>query len=80
MDAESSASSFSKAETLLLNWKTDAKFGSDGEFVASVVGGDVGVDYGGGRVKDGKDCGMTVVNTGEDSVITETSTVRSVVV
>ncbi|GJU38619.1 reverse transcriptase domain-containing protein [Tanacetum coccineum] len=72
-DAKSSATSFSKPETLLLNWKTDTKFGSaDRGFVALVVGGGVGVDCGGGGVKDGNDCGMTVVYTGEDSVITET--------
>ncbi|GKE75731.1 hypothetical protein Tco_1537772, partial [Tanacetum coccineum] len=54
--------------------KTDAKFGSvDGGFVASVVGGRVGVDCGGGGVKDGNDCGMTVVNIGEDSMIIKTS-------
>ncbi|GJZ37744.1 reverse transcriptase domain-containing protein [Tanacetum coccineum] len=71
--------SFSKAETLLLNWKTDVKSGStDGGFVASVVGGGVGVDCGGGGVKDGIDCGMMVEYIGEDSVITETGTVRSV--
>ncbi|GKG45366.1 hypothetical protein Tco_0495444, partial [Tanacetum coccineum] len=29
-------------------------------------------DCGGGEVKDGKDCGMTMVNIGEDLVITET--------
>ncbi|GJT17072.1 hypothetical protein Tco_0875778 [Tanacetum coccineum] len=34
----------------------DAKFrGSDGGFVATFVGGGVGVDYGGGRAKDGTD-------------------------
>ncbi|GKF63064.1 hypothetical protein Tco_0183118, partial [Tanacetum coccineum] len=64
---------------LLLNWKTDAKFGSvDGGFVALVVGAGVGVDCGGGGAKDGNDCGMTVVNISEDSVITETSTVKSI--
>ncbi|GJS92376.1 hypothetical protein Tco_0799344 [Tanacetum coccineum] len=53
--------------------KMDAKFGSaDRGFVASVTGGGVGVDYGGRGVNDGKDCGMTMENTGEDSVITET--------
>ncbi|GKD40546.1 hypothetical protein Tco_1260753, partial [Tanacetum coccineum] len=58
---------------------TDAKFGSlDKGFVASVVGGGVGVDCGGRGVKDGNDCGMMVVYTCEDSVITETGTVRSV--
>ncbi|GJS28301.1 hypothetical protein Tco_0488921 [Tanacetum coccineum] len=57
---------------------TDAKSGSvDGGFIASVVGGGVGVDCGGGGVKDGIDCGMTVEYIGEDSVITETGTVRS---
>ncbi|GJV13001.1 hypothetical protein Tco_1354542 [Tanacetum coccineum] len=41
---------------------TDAKFGSaDRGFVLSVVGGGVGVDCGGGGVKDGNDCRMTVV-------------------
>ncbi|GJZ51084.1 hypothetical protein Tco_0605599 [Tanacetum coccineum] len=41
---------------------TNAKFGSlDGGFVISVVGGGVGVDCGSGGVKDGNDCGMTVV-------------------
>ncbi|GKC35658.1 hypothetical protein Tco_1048042 [Tanacetum coccineum] len=40
-----SATSFSNAVTLLLNWKTDAKSGSvDGGFIASVVGGGVDVD------------------------------------
>ncbi|GJW91050.1 hypothetical protein Tco_0168603 [Tanacetum coccineum] len=59
--------------------KTDAKLGSvDGGFVASVVGGGVDVDCCGGRVKDDNDCGMTVENTGEESEITETGTVRSV--
>nr|GEY22519.1 hypothetical protein [Tanacetum cinerariifolium] len=80
---EKLATSFSKAETLLLNWKTDAKFRSaDRGFVALVVGGGVGVgvgvDCGGGGVKDGKDYRMTVENTGEDLVITKTCTVRSV--
>ncbi|GJS31637.1 hypothetical protein Tco_0492257 [Tanacetum coccineum] len=51
----------------------DVKFrSSDGGFVASVIGGGVGVDCGGGVEKDGNDCGMTVVYIGEDSVITET--------
>ncbi|GJS56954.1 hypothetical protein Tco_0651738 [Tanacetum coccineum] len=59
--------------------KTDAKFRSvDIGFFASVVGGGVGVDCCGGGVKDGNDCGMTVVNIGEDSMITKTGTVRSV--
>ncbi|GKC29015.1 hypothetical protein Tco_1036309 [Tanacetum coccineum] len=65
--------------------KTDAKFGSvDGGFVASVVGGRVGVDCpvveGSKEVKDGYDFGMTVVNhwVGEDSMIIKTSTVRSI--
>nr|GFA02803.1 hypothetical protein [Tanacetum cinerariifolium] len=58
---------------------TNAKLGSaDGGFIASVVGGGVGVDYGGGGVKDGIDCGMTVEYIGDDSVITKTGTVRSV--
>ncbi|GKE07376.1 hypothetical protein Tco_1399394, partial [Tanacetum coccineum] len=49
-----------------------AKFGSsDGGFVASVVGGGVGVDCGGGGAKDGNDYGMTVVYIGEDSLITK---------
>ncbi|GKD25831.1 hypothetical protein Tco_1232045, partial [Tanacetum coccineum] len=65
--------SFSKAETLLLNGKMNAKFGSvDRGFVASIIGGGVGVDCGGGGVKDGNDYGMTVVYTSEDSVITKT--------
>ncbi|GKG62155.1 hypothetical protein Tco_0632059, partial [Tanacetum coccineum] len=65
--------------TLLLNWKTDAKSGSVvGGFVASVVVGGVNVDYYSGGVKDGNDCGMTIENTSEESVITETGTVRSV--
>ncbi|GKD22119.1 hypothetical protein Tco_1223822, partial [Tanacetum coccineum] len=52
---------------------TDAKSGSvDGGFVASVVGGGVGVDCGGGGVKDGIDCRMTVEYIGKDSVIIET--------
>ncbi|GKA54204.1 hypothetical protein Tco_0753153 [Tanacetum coccineum] len=64
--------------SLLLNWKTDAKSRSvDEGFVASVVGGDVNIDCYGGGLKDGNDCGMTVENTGEESVITETGTVRS---
>ncbi|GKF51280.1 hypothetical protein Tco_0147747 [Tanacetum coccineum] len=72
----SSLTFFSNAVTLLSNWKTDAKFGSvDRGFVASVVGGGVGVDCGGGRVKDGIDCGMMVEYIGEDSVITETASV-----
>ncbi|GJZ02845.1 hypothetical protein Tco_0520806 [Tanacetum coccineum] len=58
----SSTTSFSNVVTLLLDWKTDAKFGSvDRGFVASVVGGGVGVDCCGRRVKDGKYYGMTVV-------------------
>nr|GEX13891.1 hypothetical protein [Tanacetum cinerariifolium] len=52
--------------------KTDAKFGSRNKgFVASVVGGGCGVDCEGGRVKDGNDCKMIVLYTGEDSVITK---------
>ncbi|GJS11637.1 hypothetical protein Tco_0368433 [Tanacetum coccineum] len=40
--------------------QTDAKSGSvDGGFIASVVSGGVDVDYCGGGVKDGNDCGMT---------------------
>nr|GFA06890.1 hypothetical protein [Tanacetum cinerariifolium] len=59
--------------------KTDAKSGSvDRGFVALVVGGGMSVDYGGGGVKDGIDYGMTVEYIGEDSMITETGTVRSV--
>ncbi|GJU68330.1 hypothetical protein Tco_1254589 [Tanacetum coccineum] len=50
----------------------------DGGFVASVVGGGVGVDNSGGGENDCNGCGMTVENTGEDSNITETCTVRSV--
>ncbi|GJY58823.1 hypothetical protein Tco_0458715 [Tanacetum coccineum] len=38
----------------------------DKGFVASVVGGGVDVDYCGGEVKDGNDCGMMVENTGEE--------------
>ncbi|GJR31526.1 hypothetical protein Tco_1107758 [Tanacetum coccineum] len=58
---------------------TDAKSGStDLRFIALVVGGDVDVDYCGRGVKDGSDCRMTVEYTGEESVITETCTVRSV--
>ncbi|GKE91397.1 hypothetical protein Tco_1572492, partial [Tanacetum coccineum] len=58
---------------------TNAKFRSaDGGFVASVVGGGVGFNCGSGGANDGNDCGMTVVYIGEDSVITETCTVRSV--
>ncbi|GKB48621.1 hypothetical protein Tco_0899374 [Tanacetum coccineum] len=75
----------SDAERKFINYSlvapslTDAKLGSvDGGFVASVVGGGVDVDCCGGRVKDGNDCGMTVENTGEESEITETGTVRSV--
>nr|GEW21288.1 hypothetical protein [Tanacetum cinerariifolium] len=61
--------------------KTDAKFRSvDRGFIASVVGGGVSVDCCGGGVKDGNDSGMTVEYTGEESVITEIGTVRSVVV
>ncbi|GJR76070.1 hypothetical protein Tco_0088435 [Tanacetum coccineum] len=52
--------------------KIDAKFGNaDRGFVSLVVGGGVGVDCGGGGVKDGNDCMMTVVYTGEDLVITK---------
>nr|GFD58756.1 hypothetical protein [Tanacetum cinerariifolium] len=52
---------------------TDVKSRSvDGGFVASVVGGGVDVDCCGGGVKDGKDCGMTVEYTCEESKITET--------
>ncbi|GKE17014.1 hypothetical protein Tco_1424591 [Tanacetum coccineum] len=68
-----------KVETLLFNWKMNEEFRSaDRGFIASVVGGGVGVDCGGGGVKDGNDCGMTVVYTGENSVITKTGTIRSV--
>ncbi|GJZ56462.1 hypothetical protein Tco_0611655 [Tanacetum coccineum] len=57
----------------------DAKFGSVNRgFVAPVVVGGVGVDCCGGGVKDGNDYGMPVEYTGEESVITETGTVRSV--
>nr|GEZ17413.1 hypothetical protein [Tanacetum cinerariifolium] len=57
----------------------DAKLGSvDGVFVASVVGGGVGVDCGGGGVKDDIDFRMMVEYIGEDSMITEICTVRSV--
>ncbi|GJX76579.1 hypothetical protein Tco_0323390 [Tanacetum coccineum] len=81
IDAESLATSFSNVVTLLSYWKTNAKFGSiDGGFVASVIGGGVGVDCYGGGVKDGNDCGMTVVNIGEDSVITVRSIKRVLVV
>ncbi|GJW64318.1 hypothetical protein Tco_0116202 [Tanacetum coccineum] len=49
---------------------TDVQYGSSyGGFVSSVFGGGVGVDYGGGRVKDCNDC-----------EITETCIVRSVIV
>ncbi|GJT61105.1 hypothetical protein Tco_1004638 [Tanacetum coccineum] len=41
----------------------------DRGFIASVVGGGVDVDYCGGEVKDGNDCGMMVENTGEESKI-----------
>ncbi|GJS86619.1 hypothetical protein Tco_0769255 [Tanacetum coccineum] len=59
--------------------ETDAKSRSiDGGFVASVVGGGVDVDCCGGGVKDGNDCGVAVEYTGEESVITEIGTVRSV--
>ncbi|GJS23093.1 hypothetical protein Tco_0451725 [Tanacetum coccineum] len=55
---------------------TDAKSRSvDGGFVASVVGGGVGVDNSGGGVNDYNDCEMTVEITGEDSDITETASV-----
>ncbi|GJU37047.1 hypothetical protein Tco_1185401 [Tanacetum coccineum] len=75
----SKETSFSNAETLLLNWKTDVKSrGVDGGFVASVAGGGVDVDCCGGGVKDGNDYGITVECTGEESVITETGIVRSV--
>ncbi|GKB08396.1 hypothetical protein Tco_0836680 [Tanacetum coccineum] len=58
---------------------TDAKSGSvDGGFIASVVGGGVDVDCCGGGLKDGNDYGMLMKYTGEESVITETGTVRSV--
>ncbi|GKD14583.1 hypothetical protein Tco_1198990, partial [Tanacetum coccineum] len=52
---------------------TDAKSRSiDGRFIASVVGGGVGVDNSGGGVNDYNDCEMTVEITSEDSDITET--------
>ncbi|GKG29020.1 hypothetical protein Tco_0416385, partial [Tanacetum coccineum] len=51
---------------------------ADRGFIASVIGGDVGVDCGGEGVNDGKDCGMIVENTCEDSVKIERGTVRSV--
>nr|GEW57067.1 hypothetical protein [Tanacetum cinerariifolium] len=58
---------------------TDAKSRSvDRGFVASVVGGGAGVDCGGRGVKDGIDYRMTIEYIDEDSVITETGTVRSV--
>nr|GFB49417.1 hypothetical protein [Tanacetum cinerariifolium] len=50
----------------------------NGGFIALVIGGGVDVDFCGGGVKDGNDCGMTVENTGKESKITEKSTVRSV--
>nr|GFB48926.1 hypothetical protein [Tanacetum cinerariifolium] len=53
--------------------KTDKPRSVDGGFVASVVGGGVDVDCCGGGVKDGKDCGMTVEYTCEESKITETA-------
>nr|GFA37466.1 hypothetical protein [Tanacetum cinerariifolium] len=57
---------------------TNAKSGSvDGGFVATVVGGGVGVDYGGKEVKDGIDCEIMVEYIGEDSMIIKTCTVRS---
>nr|GEV25513.1 hypothetical protein [Tanacetum cinerariifolium] len=69
---------FSDAVTLLLNWNTDAKSRSvDGGFVALVVGSGMGVDCGGGGVKDDIYCGMTVEYIGEDSVITEVGCVLS---
>ncbi|GJW74505.1 retrovirus-related pol polyprotein from transposon TNT 1-94 [Tanacetum coccineum] len=47
-----------------LNWKTGAKFrSSDGGFVASVIGGGVSVDCGGGGVNDYNDCGITETGT-----------------
>nr|GEY85613.1 hypothetical protein [Tanacetum cinerariifolium] len=49
----------------------------DKGFIASVVGGGVGVDCDGRGVKDDIDYGMTVEYIGEDSMITDTSTVRS---
>ncbi|GJR44012.1 hypothetical protein Tco_1312115 [Tanacetum coccineum] len=56
----------------------DAKFRSaDRGFVASVVGGGVDVNCGGGGVKDGNDYGMTVGYTGEESMITDTGTIRT---
>ncbi|GKA08815.1 hypothetical protein Tco_0688146 [Tanacetum coccineum] len=58
---------------------TNVKSGSvDRGFIALVIGGGVDVDCCGGGVKDGNDYGMKVENTGEESEITETSTVRSV--
>ncbi|GKF59909.1 hypothetical protein Tco_0176695, partial [Tanacetum coccineum] len=58
---------------------TDAKSRSiDGGFVASVVSGGVDVDYCSGGVKDENDCRMMVENTGEESEITKTGTVKSV--
>ncbi|GKB29134.1 hypothetical protein Tco_0868535 [Tanacetum coccineum] len=58
---------------------TDAKSRSvDGGFIALVVVGGVDVDCCGEGMKDGNDYGMTMENTGEESVITKTRTVRSV--
>ncbi|GJV17135.1 hypothetical protein Tco_1362458, partial [Tanacetum coccineum] len=55
--------------TLLLNQKTGVKFRSiDRGFVASVIGGGVGGDCLGGEIRDGNDCGMTVVNIERISV------------
>ncbi|GKD41131.1 hypothetical protein Tco_1261338, partial [Tanacetum coccineum] len=74
----SSATPFSNVVTRLLNWNTDAKSGSvDEGFIALVVGGGVNADYCGRGMKDGNDCRMTVENTGGESAITKTGTVRS---
>ncbi|GKC43435.1 hypothetical protein Tco_1061157 [Tanacetum coccineum] len=51
--------------------------GNTWHHVATDVAVEVAVDCGGGGVKDGIDCGMTVDYIGEDSLITETGTVRS---
>nr|GEV08892.1 hypothetical protein [Tanacetum cinerariifolium] len=75
---KSSATSFSKAMTLLLNQKTESKSGIvDGMLVVSIIGGGVGVVCRSVEVKVCDDYGM-VVHTGDASVIIETGAVRRV--
>ncbi|GJS82259.1 hypothetical protein Tco_0748800 [Tanacetum coccineum] len=57
---------------LYLDLLSDPCRSVDGGIVALVVGGGVDVDCYGGGVKNDKDCGMTVENTGEELELTET--------